>query len=56
MSGQVNARGVIRVETRGNQVVLNVFGTYAYLGIGAADDLIDALDEAVEKAAEESMK
>ena len=47
MAGQINAKGAIRVERRGNEVVLNVFGTYAYLGLGEADDLIDLLDDAI---------
>lgn len=42
------ATGVIRVERRGDKVSLNVFGTYALLGKGDADDLIDAIDDILE--------
>lgn len=47
MAEEITAKGSIRVERRGNYVVLNVFGTFAYLGLGAADDLIDAIDDAL---------
>lgn len=46
---QLPARGAIRVDQQGDQVALNVFGVYAYLSLGEADDLIDALDSVVER-------
>lgn len=47
----VSAGGTIRVERQGNRASLNVFGTYAFLGLGALDDLIDALSKVADELA-----
>ena len=48
---QVTAQGTIRVERHGKRASINVFGTYAYLGMGALDDLIDELEAVAEELA-----
>lgn len=50
---EMKAKGSIRVERRGDHIILNVFGTHALLGVGEADDLIDMLDDAIVEATNE---
>lgn len=47
---QISASGTIRVQAAREEVVLNVFGTYANLDEDAFNDLMDALEEAGEAA------